>query len=434
MESEPTTTSSLRETTPRRKSRKVRSGCRVCKRRKIKKPSCRNCIKHSATAACAAAAAPTAAGAVARPDVNLNSSSSPANGSLSHASPLSLDPIQLQLLHNYSTSTCYTLSSYVPLRTMWRISVPQLGFSTSFVMRAILALSALHMAHNTRTPSSAERYLSIARCEHDAALRTATELLRNVTAANCAPLFIFSIITFFYTMASPRPAAHMLLLDGSGVPDWLVLLRGLRHISEAAADELLAGPFAAAFAFGRMRLDQCQSLRSTLPPSSAWFSTVASVQLATLRQLVAVAVAESQTLLTLYLDTIDTLEMCFAKAQNRLPTMDLRTLDANDSSTTSDAKETTLVLAWPYLASNEYIEMLGQRQGVAMVILAHYCVLLQSLNGCWWMQGWPSYLIENIWQALDAQHRLWIQWPMEEVGWHPGDLSATRETLTETSI
>lgn len=316
---------------------------------------------------------------------------------------------------------------------MWRISVPQLGFSTDFVMRAVLALSALHMARNSHNPSDAKQYLTIARCEHDVALRKATELLRNVTAANCASLFIFSLITFFYTMASSRPSGHMLLLDGSGIPDWLVLLRGLRHISEAAADELLTGPFAAAFAFGRMRLDQCQSFHSTLPASSAWFSTVEYLQLATLRQLIAGTVSETRTLMV-YSETIDKLEMCFAMAQNRLPAMDLRTLDAHDSSAASDAKETTIVLAWPYLASSEYIEMLGQRQGVAMVILAHYCVLLQSLSGCWWMQGWPPYLIENIWQALDAQYRLWIQWPMEEVGWQPGGWPAAAQAMTQTSI
>ncbi|KAK6071336.1 hypothetical protein SCUP234_06349 [Seiridium cupressi] len=312
---------------------------------------------------------------------------------------------------------------------MWRINVPQLGFSTSFVMRAVLALSALHMSR--LHPSKADFYVSIARCEHQVALRTATELLRNVTAANCSALFIFSLITFFYTVASPRASDHILLFDGSGILDWLVVLRGLRHISDAAAEELLGGPFAIAVTFGRIKVGHATS--RPVPTSTAWLSTTEHKQLATLRQLISRNVSDSRAA-TIYSETIDILETCFFEHQSRLPAIDMRALDANDSSAVSDVQETTTVFTWPYLASSEYMEMLGQRQEVALVILAHYCVLLQSLNGCWWMQGWPSYLIENIWQAINGQHRLWIQWPMEEIGWQPEGWTPNAEIFTNTSI
>ncbi|KAI0146812.1 hypothetical protein BJ166DRAFT_75991 [Pestalotiopsis sp. NC0098] len=400
----------------RPKIKKVRTGCRVCKRRKIKcdeqRPSCRNCIKHSSECDYEGIPlpSPTAAGPEAV-DGSPSAAPTPFEQQLSPA-PMSLNPMHLQLLHNYTTSTCYTLSAYVPLRTMWRISVPQLGFSTGFVMRSILALSALHMSR--LHPSKAELYLSVARCEHQVALRTATELLRNVTAANCSALFIFSIITFFYTVALPRASGHMLLFDGSGILDWLVVLRGLRHISEAAAEELLSGPFGTAVMFGRSRVDRAHPA----PTSAAWLSSSEHKHLATLRQLIVRTVSDTRAV-AVYSETIDILETCFWEHQNRSPTMDLRALDPSDSSAVSDVRETTTVFTWPYLASSEYMEMLGQRQEVAMVILAHYCVLLQSLNGCWWMQGWPEYLIKNIWLPLDGQYRLWIQWPTEEIGWQP---------------
>ncbi|KAF7532701.1 hypothetical protein G7054_g7720 [Neopestalotiopsis clavispora] len=418
MEAEPSMHASQEPSSQRPKLKKVRTGCRVCKRRKIKcdeqKPSCRNCIKHSAVCDYAGAVPEAAAGPNGGRPSGVNGPSTLEQQA--SPEPMSLNPVHLELLHNYTTATCYTLSAYVPLRTMWRINVPRLGFTTSFVMRAVLALSALHLSR--LQPSKADFYLSIARSEHQVAMRTATELLRNVTAGNCSALFIFSLITFFYTVASPRASGHMLLFDGSGILDWLVILRGLRHISDAATEELLAGPFAAAVAFGRIKVDQTRLRPAST--SSAWNSTAEHKQLATLRQLISRTVSDLQSLAT-YVETVDILETCFLEHQSRLPTMDLRALDANDSSATSDVKETTTVFTWPYLVSGEYMEMLGQRQDVALVILAHYCVLLQSLNGCWWMHGWPAYLVKNIWQALNGPHRLWIQWPMEEIGWQPDD-------------
>jgi hypothetical protein len=41
------------------------------------------------------------------------------------------------------------------------------------------------------------------------------------------------------------------------------------------------------------------------------------------------------------------------------------------------------------------------------------------LDSCWWMEGWATHLIAKIYHLLDEEHRLWIRWPIEEIGWIP---------------
>jgi hypothetical protein len=35
------------------------------------------------------------------------------------------------------------------------------------------------------------------------------------------------------------------------------------------------------------------------------------------------------------------------------------------------------------------------------------------------MEGWSIHLISGIYDSLDEEHRLWLRWPMEEIGWVP---------------
>lgn len=72
--------------------------------------------------------------------------------------------LQLELLHNYSTLTANTLTNNQIIKTLWRITVPQLGLSSPFVMYGILALSSLHMARFR--PETCDFYVSKAKTLH----------------------------------------------------------------------------------------------------------------------------------------------------------------------------------------------------------------------------------------------------------------------------
>ncbi|GKT41158.1 uncharacterized protein ColSpa_01339 [Colletotrichum spaethianum] len=79
------------------------------------------------------------------------------------------------------------------------------------------------------------------------------------------------------------------------------------------------------------------------------------------------------------------------------------------------------IFIWKYFVSDEFLPLLktpGADQE-AIVIYAHFCIVLKKLESQWWLQGWATHLISQAWELLDENHKSWIQWPMEELGWSP---------------
>lgn len=104
---------------------------------------------------------------------------------LSGETPLpALNLSDLELLHNYVTSTAFTLHTDPALKALWRINAAQLGFQNDFVMRGILALSALHLSRFR--PERRDFYMSQALLQHQAGLRMTTGLLSSITKENCS--------------------------------------------------------------------------------------------------------------------------------------------------------------------------------------------------------------------------------------------------------
>lgn len=108
-------------------------------------------------------------------------------------SPDDLNMLDLELLLNYTTSTYSTFSNDRLVHDFWRRTVPDMGLQCDFVMRCVLALSALHIA--SYRPDKREFYISTALRHHQLASRKAMLLLGHVTEDTAENLFIFSILT-----------------------------------------------------------------------------------------------------------------------------------------------------------------------------------------------------------------------------------------------
>lgn len=77
-------------------------------------------------------------------------------------------------------------------------------------------------------------------------------------------------------------------------------------------------------------------------------------------------------------------------------------------------------IGWPAFVDKAYVSLVKQRHPAALVVLAHYGVVLHSLDHTWWLRGVGAKLIQAIaiimrllnmeeWQDL-------LQWPLEQVG------------------
>jgi hypothetical protein len=305
-----------------------------------------------------------------------------------------LNLLDLELLHNFSTSTCYTLSSDPALKTLWRINVPQLGFSYDFVMRGILALSALHLAYFQ--PEKREFFTAQATLQSQAGLQAATLILPYLTRENCSAIYIFSVLTCIYTLASPRKHGDLLVLGSTDVAEWLTLFRGTVSIIDSSDDALRVGVLGPMFIAGARRA----ALRDA-HANAAERSTEES-QLDELRQVFLETVTDPH-MLQVYMDAIDELQKSFTVAYKDV----------------SQMTESTNVFIFLFRVSEEYLLSLQQRTQESLAIFAYFCVIAKRLDKNWWSEGWSNHLLSRVYAALDEEHRLWIRWPMEEIGWVP---------------
>ncbi|RDW82323.1 hypothetical protein BP6252_03435 [Coleophoma cylindrospora] len=303
-------------------------------------------------------------------------------------SSMVLNLADLELLHNYTTSTVSTITFDPMLRDLWRINVPQLGFEYGFVMRGILAVSALHLAYNK--PAKREYYLNLAMHQHQTALRDGIAIVSSVNEENCPAVYIFSILTFLFTLGSPKKADNFLLIESSGVADWLYLLRGTRLIIESCRGSLSDSIIGPMFQIGFRRMAQQEN--------------VAGIeQLKEFRQYATNASTDSEAL-AVYLQAVDELDRCFALLYH----------------SQIQYVETAHIFAWTFQVSDAFLQLLKEGTQEALAIFAYGCVLMKHLDCHWWMDGWSRHLISRIFYLLDEEHRLWIRWPIEEIGWVPG--------------
>ncbi|KAJ5208084.1 hypothetical protein N7449_002463 [Penicillium cf. viridicatum] len=318
----------------------------------------------------------------------LGTSSAPSPVSLGENTP-TIGMAEMALLHHFSTSTCYTVSRNPILQTLWQIRIPQVSFSSPFVFRAIIALSALHLAHVK--PEFHDHYVSQAELHHNTALQIVSAILPDVNKENCQSIYVFSILTCIISCAKPR-IRHDFWANRDRDIEWLNLFRGTIHILTSEERSLKTGPLAPMFVMGHRRKLARDARSATATPPF----------LLVLKQLLQDTVHDPSEL-QCYHDSIDDMAMSFA------------TVDEIGSHNC----ETADIFIWLMRVSDQYFGYFQQRTPEAMVIFAYFCVLMKEMEWAWWMQGFSVHTISGIYYILGEEHRCWLQWPMQQVGWVP---------------
>jgi hypothetical protein len=255
-------------------------------------------------------------------------------------------------------------------------------------MYAILALSALHLG---RSPGKTDFYVSQAALLHENGLRLASSLLPRVTPENCAALYIFAGLSCIITLASPRKPGEILLVGETGVAEWLVHFRGIRSVIISADAELRSGPLGPMFSAG-MR-------RSMMRDAHVDDRTVEADQLDKLLELIREN-SNNERDLSVYASAIHELQGCF----NITCAPEFQGYESAD------------VHIWLFRILDDYLSLLNERRQEALAIFAFFCVVLKRFDNPWYMNGWSTHILSRLFYLLDEQHRLWIQWPIEEIG------------------
>ncbi|KAL4879245.1 hypothetical protein BJY04DRAFT_194113 [Aspergillus karnatakaensis] len=381
----------------RRSHRKSKAGCLQCKRRKVKcderKPTCQKCIVHGVSCSfeddpflLSTAQSIERARSVPDPSPHITTPPIP--------SPSPLGIADLELLHHYMTSTCYTVSRTPSIQSIWRDHVPRIGFTTPFLLHAVLALSALHLAH--LTPSKRATYIAQAEYHHATGMSAVIPSMQTLASDNGAAMFLFSALTSIHFCATIHHGTASSILSTEGpLSEWARLFRGTKAVIDTSSIDLRSGELSPIFLTG------------------AYFSSIrrdpktlqeGQMYVWELKKFITQQHAHEEALREIYIKVADQLACTLAV-----------TLRPN-------ILETGTVFAWLIEASGEYLDLLRQEKPTALIVFSYFCVAVQQIEWAWWTEGLSSRLMSQAYTALEEGYRIWLRWPMEQMGWSPRNL------------
>lgn len=281
----------------------------------------------------------------------------------------------------------------------------------SSLRHGILALSALQLAFTSGTNVSwREWYLKTAQMHQKLAISGLASDLRNLRQSNSQNMTALSNIMVTYSFAS-------LLLEGSVLdfsrpltpsspPDHspaLSPLEKLCHVFELikSSIHLQIGNIQLAEDDGMVDLPVMQE--SSGPPKSKMPNT-STLAIQTLRRINA-ALATSRTGspcrqasdINTYNKTIDQLGICLGMLA-------------------SGCEPMIMVFRWIFSIPEHYLDLLQERQPLALAILAHYCVIMHQLRGRWWMGEWGMSVLKEICLLLGRDGLQSISWAIDATG------------------
>lgn len=298
--------------------------------------------------------------------------------------PQTLDMSNLELLFHYTTVASLTLSS--PRRVaIWQVNVPQMAISNKFLMHGILAVSALHLA-SLQPVRSAELVLRATMLEQ-MALSTYRQNISVQDSSNIHAALVFTAFIVPYVLALSvydNSAAKLPTLNDSN-PHWFFLVRGtlkLVHHTWPAFKSSPLGPLVVSREehvdsganFGEDHLAKLYDMLDDISSDS-----------------------DEQQVVVVCKDALENLRRVFG-----IPYMLPQTLDLRST-----------VYIWPGTVSQEYINLIHERRSEALVILAHYCVILKKNHDCWFLKDVGKKMLASIEEALSPEWQSWIKWPLE---------------------
>ncbi|KAH0433370.1 DUF814 domain-containing protein [Colletotrichum camelliae] len=291
----------------------------------------------------------------------------------------------LELMHHYSTKTSLTMPRSSDASNVWQFEVPKLGLTYMFLMHEVLAISALHLGH--LHPEQREFYALHASQHQNDAIAGMRETLAQITPDNCHPLFagsslllISAFATFPYQRSGPEGHQAPTVDD---VIDVFLLVRGMSNILSSSQPIIQAGPFKNFFH------------EVLVTPASTPLLDAVTQHLNTFAAKLPNTDADQYSKDIVAMETSNLLEWI------------------GHATNTTAFPELRVGLTWPTSLSEEYMQLMRNRDPAALTLLAYYSVAVHSTeNSTWFMQGWGVNAARAIVCDLDASWKGMIQWPL----------------------
>jgi hypothetical protein len=268
----------------------------------------------------------------------------------------------LYLMHHYSTSACSTFSSDEQITTVWRDYIISQATQHSFLMHGLLAFSAAHLRYVESENS--RKWATICSQHHNCALPGFRAALINLSEENCKAVFSMAALCSTMSMANLSHHTNGDPVDTSpsleDIIQLFVLTKGVRDVLTPAWEFIVSSPLIYMRNGSGMQDYHLVSLPDDIV-----------LQFQRLRAIVDSHCVDDSSKMTCSTAITD-LEKCFKGVAFQ---------------SLKGVNEAGILLKWTTMVSPGYISMMRQRQVPALVILAHWVVVMGWLKH-WYLQGW----------------------------------------------
>ena len=291
---------------------------------------------------------------------------------------------QQELMKQWCTSTYRTFSSSSYGEHFWHTVAPRESLQHSYLRHGIFASSALHIASITCNAKTQRRYRKAACMHRDQAVTAFEQAIRKINTSNNTAVFAFGCIMVIFEFSS---SLQRHLRGKDALEDFCKNLLFTREWIDAIKRGL------ASDTDGHLRpLLESREIQPKMPDMSR-------LAVMTLRkQNVALAATYPHHHQTdVYEETIMHLDGA------------LESLSRGEDSMSP-------ALRWICKVPARFIDMLEERRPFALVILAHYTVIMYNLREQWWMGEWGKSVLGEINRRLDPQWMQYMTWVFDATG------------------
>ncbi|KAF2817150.1 uncharacterized protein BDZ99DRAFT_375185 [Mytilinidion resinicola] len=378
----------------RRPHTKSRNGCSECKKRRKKcneqLPRCSNCEKWNVECDLFMCARQKSANT----NTQIRSEGSPSwpstcsdsSAALSAPIPppnaLNLNMRDLELMNHYSSHTSVTLCQRENW-PIWQTQIPREAQLYPFLMHDILALGALHISY--LDVSRREVYHLIARSHHDRALESFRSEITEVTPQNAGAIAAFSIVVVMFVSGSAKVTGFNEVTDP--ILSYIDILAAMRNTGSMihSCSSVSGGPIGLLLQLIQA-IENCGS--DPIP-------------------------VDMDSVLTCLNDVnLSSSDAWEDKGVYQTAIADLRRYVPTQA---HDAPPWRHILFWPTQVSAEFFALLREKKAMALIILVHWLVPVQTLQWMWCMDGWGKSILSSLNELLGPEWRPAIEWPLNEM-------------------
>jgi len=306
--------------------------------------------------------------------------------------------LHIQLFHHFSTVTAGTISLDPRDAEKAMAVTMKAALSAPYLMQEVLALSALHLS--VLHPAQREFYHHQASGLQTRALTMFNASHLEVDAENCIPIVLFSSLLAMHSLCDVVSGPNN---DFSNFLNSFIrcldLHRGIRAITSHSYRLLRHSELQHVLEAGEVMHQtdnlvgkDCDELRALLRAADLGQASMKACEIA-----------------------IDHLQRTF------------------DMERSSGGRDNTFA-SWPVLVPNEYMDLVMKRSPEALVILAHFAVVLHSHRGEWFIGDGGRYLIDSISRHLGSYWDNWMAWPNSVLNGVPSSLPILPPSLPQDPV